>query len=93
MEEELMLTTIDNPYDPFNQFDQWYTWDETHAIGRPSCCRLIGVMSARSNALSDAENHEETKKVIAEIIKTDPFGIFTVVSRNFNNKDGRGEGA
>ncbi len=23
-----MLTTLDNPFDPFSQFDEWYAWDE-----------------------------------------------------------------
>ena len=23
-----MITTIDNPYNPFTQFDEWYAFDE-----------------------------------------------------------------
>ena len=26
--EESMLTTIDNPYDPFEEFDDWRSYDE-----------------------------------------------------------------
>jgi len=27
VKEEIMLTTIDNPFDPFTQFQDWYTFD------------------------------------------------------------------
>ena len=27
LKEEIMLTTIDNPFDPFTQFQDWYTFD------------------------------------------------------------------
>ena len=25
-----MLTTIDNPYDPYTEYDQWLDWDHEH---------------------------------------------------------------
>ena len=34
MEKECMLTTIDNPFDPFEQFDEWLMFDKQKGY----CC-------------------------------------------------------
>jgi hypothetical protein len=26
---EYMLTTVDNPYDPWTQWDEWFAWDQS----------------------------------------------------------------
>ena len=38
---QVMLTTIDNPYDPFEEFDQWYSYDMD--AGYNSCAYLARV--------------------------------------------------
>ena len=29
--KDVMLTTVDNPWNPFTQFDEWYIFDEVEA--------------------------------------------------------------
>lgn len=76
--EECLLTTFDNPYDPFEQFDQWFLFDVEK--GYNSCAYLARVAKT-SDSLSDEENDREVERAIDEIIKYDPFGIYKKVKR------------
>jgi len=79
-----MLTTIDNPYDPFKNFDDWFQFDEEK--GYHSCSYLARIAKT-SNQFSDQENDAEIEAAIEEIIKNDPFGIYLKVSeKEENNK-------
>lgn len=70
------LTTFDNPYDPFKQFDEWLSFDE--AKGYHSCSYL-GRIAKTSEALSDEENNDEVERAIDEIIANDFMNIFKKV--------------
>lgn len=73
------LTTFDNPYCPFEQFDQWFKFDCDH--GYHSCAYLARI-AATSDQLSQAENDEETERAIDEIIKYDFLNIYKKVKKN-----------
>jgi len=73
------ITTIDNPYDPFNEFDAWYRFDE--GKGYHSCSYLARI-ARTSDQLSPAENDEEVERAIDDIIKYDPLGIYKKVVLN-----------
>ena len=68
-----MLTTIDNPYNPFDEFDQWFMFDNDHGYGS---CQYLARIARTSAALSEKENDEEVERAIDEIIKLDPFNIY-----------------
>lgn len=75
-----MLTTKDNPFDPFTDFDKWYAFDE--AKGYHSCSYLARIAKT-SSAFSDDDQIRETNRAIDEIIKLNPLGIYTKVSREW----------
>lgn len=52
-----MLTTVDNPYDPFTQFDNWYAFDEQK--GYCSC----GLIARLSPSLDDSESDLEQEAI------------------------------
>lgn len=72
-ETNCMLTTIDNPFDPFTQFDEWYQFDEQK--GYHSCSYLARIAKT-SSALSDSDYALAVSTAIDEIIALDPFGIY-----------------
>ena len=74
-----MLTTIDNPYNPFEDFDKWYVWDEINSVNRTSCCRLLGASCATSGSLTEKENDDEIERAILEIVKRDPAHIYVAI--------------
>ena len=76
--KEVMLTTADNPFDPFDQFDSWFMFDTDKGY---NSCGLIDRIARTSDQLSDAENRREIDRAIAEIIKYDPLNIYRRVTR------------
>lgn len=79
---ECRLTTIDNPFDPFTQFDSWFLFDNEK--GYNSCSRLDRVIEI-SDEMSEAEINEEIERGIDEIIKHDFLNIYKKVTKNTNN--------
>ena len=68
-----MLTTIDNPYDPFTQFDDWKAFDEF--MGYYTCEYLARIV-VTSPDLSPAEANLEVDRAINEICRINPLGIY-----------------
>lgn len=77
------LTTIDNPYDPFEQFTQWFLFDEEKGYHSTS---YLGRVARTSDQLSEEENDKEIERAIDEIIKYDIAGIYKKVNEKVNKK-------
>jgi acetyl-CoA carboxylase alpha subunit len=78
-----MLTTIDNPYDPFDQFDEWNAFDEELARinDRPTTCSYLAHITKTSNELSQADEELAIESAIDEIVRLNILGIYKKVSR------------
>ena len=83
MTQEFMLTTVDNPYDPFTRFDEWYQFDE--AAGYHTCAYLARV-TVTSSELSEADQELAIDQAIDEIVQENTLGIYRKVSRDFFQK-------
>lgn len=84
--EEHMLTTIDNPFDPFTQFDEWFAFDTSK--GYNSCGYLARITNTSLN-LSDADYDLEVERALDEIVRLDPTNLYIKISKNserFNKK-------
>ena len=75
-----MLTTTDNPYDPFDQFDDWYAFDESH--GYCTCGYLNRIVKGSSD-LSPQDQAFAVNLAIDEILKYNVLGIYKKVTREF----------
>ena len=78
MVNECMLTTIDNPYDYFTQFNDWFSFDIEK--GYNSCSRLARIARI-SDQMTDEEINLEIERAIDEIIKYDFMNIYKKVRR------------
>lgn len=79
-----MLSTIDNPYDPFTQYDEWFAYDEQHEHHSPSLlARVVGM----SNELSDADQSFAIELAIDEIVKHNVSGVHIKVSKEIKRSD------
>ena len=61
-----MLTTIDNPFNPFTEFDQWNQFDIEKSY---YSCSLLARIARTSDQLTDYENELEIERAIDAIIK------------------------
>lgn len=75
--EDFMLTTFDNPFNPFEEFDAW--WKEDLRLNH-NCCGLLANEANTSELFSDEINHKMEQEAIEEIIKRFPT-IYRKVSR------------
>lgn len=75
---ECRLTTVDNPYNPFTQFDDWFLFDTEK--GYNSCSKLDRVTNI-SDDMSEAEINAEIERGIDDIIKYDILNIFKKVKK------------
>lgn len=79
-----MLTTVDNPFDPFKNFDDWFQFDESKGY---HTCSYLARIAKTSDEFSDWENDAEIEAAIDEIVAIDPFGIYIKVSEKPENNE------
>ena len=75
---ECMLTTIDNPFNPFNQFVSWFLFDIEKGY---YTCSKIARIAKFSDDMTQKEFDEENERAIDEIIKYDFMDIYKKVTK------------
>lgn len=78
MDGTVMITTFDNPFDPFEQFASWFLFDVEKGY---NTCSYLGRIARTSEQFSDEENNAEAERAIDEIIKYDFKNIYKKVVR------------
>lgn len=78
METRCAITTIDNPYDPIDNFNEWFLFDIEKGY---NTCGYLARITKTSEQLSDSENNEEIEKAIDEIIRYDFMNIYKKVKK------------
>lgn len=76
-EQVYMLTTVDNPFNPHTQFDEWFAFDEQQGHHTSS---FLARMVHTSNELPDAWQISEINAVIDEIVRLNPSGMYRKVA-------------
>lgn len=75
---EHMLTTVDNPFNPFTQFDDWFAFDT--AAGYNTSAFLARVVKT-SDELSEADQSQAIEDAIEEIVRENVSGIYRKVQQ------------
>lgn len=76
--KQVMLTTTDNPFNPFDDYDQWLAWDHRAGYHTPEYLARLVVSSSE---LSDVQQQEAIEEAIDEIIQDDVPGLYKKVQR------------
>lgn len=73
-----MLTTFDNPFDPFEQFASWFLFDTEKGY---NSCSYLARIARTSDRFTEEENDKEVERAIDEIIKYDFMNIYKKVKQ------------
>lgn len=76
MARQVMLTTFDNPFDPFDNFRQWFLFDVEKGY---NTCNYLARIAKTSNEFNSNEDDVATENAIDEIIKQDFLNIYKKV--------------
>jgi hypothetical protein len=71
-----MLSTIDNPYSPFDEYDDWYTWDTRKGYHTASFLARVALVS---DNLSDVDYDLAIEQAIDEIVDENVSGLYIKV--------------
>lgn len=74
---KVMLTTIDNPYDPFTQYEEWYAYDQQLGYHTPGYLARIAITS---DEMTIADQELAIEQAIDEIISINPYGVHKKVT-------------
>lgn len=67
------LTTVDNPYDPFTQYDEWNAFDLRKGYNTNS---YLARIARTSPNLPPADYEQAIEDAVDEAIKFDVLGIY-----------------
>ena len=78
MENNCMLTTFDNPFDPFEQFTSWFMFDVEKGY---NSCSYLARIAKLTDDMTDQEVNDEIERAIDEIIQYDFANIYKKVKK------------
>lgn len=78
MAKQFMLTTIDNPFNPFDDFLSWLSFDKEHNY---NCCEKLMRLAQLTDEMTSIEEEIEKERAIDTLIKYDFLNIYQKVER------------
>ena len=78
------LTTVDNPYDPFDEFIEWMEYDRSAGYDTPS---YLGRIVVTSDELSDADQADAVSDGIDQILEEHGNTLYVKVSRDYDPQE------
>ena len=73
----VMLTTVDNPFNPLTDWDDWYNYDESKGY---YTSEYLARITKTSNELSDDDQDQAIIEAIDEIMEMNPDGFYKKVT-------------
>lgn len=85
MNNETMLTTFDNPFNPFEDFRSWFLFDIEKGY---YTCSYLARIAEFTDDMTELERNAEVERAIDEIIKYDFMNMYKkIVKENENSSE------
>ena len=78
----IMLTTHDNPFNPFDDFTSWYLYDMSKGY---DCSGRLMRVAQITDDLSSIEIDEELERAIDQIIFNDCLNVYKKIKKELVN--------
>lgn len=72
------ITTKDNPYDPFDQYDEWFAFDQRKGYNTNS---YLARIAKTSPDLPPADYEQSIEDAVDEILKYDFLNMYRKVEK------------
>jgi len=79
MATHTMLTTVDNPYSPFDEWDAWFQFDLAAGYNTPG---LLARIAKMSNEISEKDLDLAIMSAIDEIVRENVSGVHRKISKD-----------
>lgn len=90
MSRRVAITTIDNPFDPIDDFTSWFDFDVEK--GYYTCSRLARISKTDEN-MTQQEEDEAVERAIDRLIELDPLDLYKKVVKEDENETDLGDEA
>jgi hypothetical protein len=77
-DSEHMLTTVDNPWNPFTNYQEWYEFDHAQGYDTPG---LLARIANISLDVSDADFELSIEQTMNEIVNLNVTGMHILVTK------------
>lgn len=75
--DQFMLTTVDNPYNPFTEFEEWLAFDRRSGY---NTLEFLARIVTTSPELSDADQERAIEDAMDEIVRENVNGMYRKVA-------------
>lgn len=76
-----MLTTVDNPHSPFENFPAWLAYDMACGYNTSG---LLARIANTTEELSEVDYENEIRRAVEEIVEENVSGIHRMVTKEFD---------
>lgn len=77
-EQDVMLTTTDNPFNPKKDYDKWKQWDQDNGYNTENYLARL-VMNAVEDIDDEFAVEQATNEAMRDIVEFDVLGIYVLV--------------
>ena len=76
MFKQVTATTVDNPFNPFEDFNSWFMFDTEKGYYTSS---KLGRLTNLKENMTEKEENEEVERAVDRLIEIDPLDIYIKV--------------
>lgn len=76
-----MVTTIDNPHSPFDNFAAWYAYDVSSGYHTSA---LLARITMTTDDLSEEDYDLAVEQAVDSVVKENVLGVFIKVTKEFD---------